>query len=527
MLFFGKDKKKQNSNQTIENDILNDLKQLSIKTDSLTAIIKNRVWTISNEKKECFVVVKGNPNSIELFHSINHICIPQFVMSLGKDHNYCLLKSRSSFRCSLEDCIQNDYKLALFFIQELSKTLLNFEKIDIILADINPKLLFLSPENELQIIYPFKYQKTGEISSEFFQTEYSAPEVINRSELSKRTPQYSLGVMIKNAFEQNKVTKGKQNQEKLEKTPYLSQLLVHLLKENPEDRFQSMQNVVDLMEDYLETLKKDKIIVEYSQKSTIGINPHRLKNEDSIAVFKYEGLFNSHTKEFFLFLLADGMGGGVLGEVASKTAIEEMAKSFFENLLTNSSIEDPLNLLNHAIFEADKAIKKKKELLKPKSKNLMGTTLSSVLLIDDTIYIGHVGDSRIYLITKEGIHQLSHDHSYVQLLVDTGEISKEEARQREDKNQITKCLGMDNFQKEDIYNLEKNPMFLKRESYILICSDGLWEAFSDQEINRTIKSYVKNNYSTNRICDFLTGQAVDNSGKDNISVILIHIKPQS
>ncbi len=213
--------------------------------------------------------------------------------------------------------------------------------------------------------------------------------------------------------------------------------------------------------------------------------------------------------ELQLYMLADGMGGYNAGEVASSLAIS-CCKSYIENNFNDipKDKESIIQLIGSSIEYANMIVyEKSKE--NPEYEG-MGTTIEICLIYNNKAYIAHVGDSRIYRIRKDFIRQLTEDHSYVETLVQEGTITKEEAKYHPKKNVITKALGCNAFVEPDV--MVKG--FLK-EDIIVICSDGLTNMVSNQEIF----DITTNNFeiAPKELIDL----ANNNGGVDNITVITI------
>ena len=186
-----------------------------------------------------------------------------------------------------------------------------------------------------------------------------------------------------------------------------------------------------------------------------------------------------------LYIVADGMGGYNGGEIASKLAIIS-AKNYIENnfVKTEHSKEELQNLVKNAIEYANMVVYEKSK--EDKSLEGMGTTIEVVLACENRIYIGHIGDSRVYRIRKNIIRKLTVDDSYVQKLVKDGTITKEEARSHPKKNMLTKALGCTSFV-EPIVTVKG---FLK-DDIIVITSDGLTNMVNDEEILKIINEDIK------------------------------------
>ena len=213
--------------------------------------------------------------------------------------------------------------------------------------------------------------------------------------------------------------------------------------------------------------------------------------------------------EVQLYMLADGMGGYNGGEIASKLAITS-AKSYIENNFKQieKDKESIIQLVGSSMEYANMIVyeksKEKQEL------EGMGTTLEICLIYNNKVYIGHVGDSRIYRIRKEFMRKLTQDHSYVQKLVKDGTITKEEAMHHPQKNMLMKALGCNAFVEPDV--MVKG--FLK-EDILIMCSDGLTNLVSQEEIFKEAKKDIE------QAPKELVEKANNNGGYDNITVVII------
>lgn len=210
-----------------------------------------------------------------------------------------------------------------------------------------------------------------------------------------------------------------------------------------------------------------------------------------------------------LYIVADGMGGYNGGEVASTIAVTA-TKNFIENNFaeTEHTKEKLQELVKNAIEYANMLVyEKSKEI--PELEG-MGTTIEVALVHNNRVYIGHVGDSRIYRIRKDFIRKLTTDHSYVQKLVKDGTISKEEAARHPKKNMLTKALGCTSFVEPDV----TVKGFLK-DDILVLTSDGLTNMVKDQEIYEIVRDNIE--VATDKLVD----KANENGGLDNITVIVV------
>lgn len=214
--------------------------------------------------------------------------------------------------------------------------------------------------------------------------------------------------------------------------------------------------------------------------------------------------------KYKLCILADGMGGYTGGEIASSLACISSAKYIKENFNeqeTNTK-EEIMEIIKKAMEYANDIVysksKEKAEL------EQMGTTLEICLIYNNRAYIGHIGDSRIYRLRQNIIRKLTVDHSYVQKLVKDGKITKEEAIHHPKKNMLMKALGCEEKIEPDIMVKGFNP-----KDIILICSDGLTNMISEQEIYNIVEKDTEN------ATEVLAQKAKELGGYDNITIIII------
>ena len=233
------------------------------------------------------------------------------------------------------------------------------------------------------------------------------------------------------------------------------------------------------------------------------IGRKRKTNQDSICL--------EHARHFFA--VADGMGGHSGGDIASQLSVKVMPE-FFEK---NSHLEPEL-LMKNMIQEVNRAILQKAE--ETPELHGMGTTLSAILFAGPQLFIGNVGDSRVYMVNNHHIYQMTRDHSFVQEKLNMGLYTREEAVKDPQKNVLVRSVGFEADLMVDVfqYRVNKNDIFL-------ICSDGLHGKVSDSDIlhivQRNIADPARCQLSdVEKTVKELIQQANDNGGQDNISVIL-------
>jgi protein phosphatase len=237
----------------------------------------------------------------------------------------------------------------------------------------------------------------------------------------------------------------------------------------------------------------------------------RAHNEDSIASDGEKGLV----------VLADGMGGYNAGEVASGMAttviITELQqlldkKTPYETdvssgqLIAHQLLQDQIAKANTSIYQAAQS--------QPQYAG-MGTTLVVALFYDNRMTVAHIGDSRLYRMRGDELRQITKDHSLLQEQIDSGVLTPQQARQSQNKNLVTRALGIDPTVEPEIHDHETQP-----GDMYLLCSDGLCDMVSDEDIGLALQTLSSNL----KLCaQHLVQTANDNGGRDNISVILVRV----
>lgn len=215
-----------------------------------------------------------------------------------------------------------------------------------------------------------------------------------------------------------------------------------------------------------------------------------------------------------LFLVADGMGGHQGGETASRMVVEIVPEELEEYLKTKKSAKSSKEILKQSIREANQKIHELS--VREPSLTGMGTTTIALLLTNHQAIIANVGDSRCYLIQKEGLWQLSRDHSIVAEKVRAGLISREQAKKDMMKNVITRSVGFDTQVDVDVF--EYTP---QTGDLFLLCSDGLSGLVSDEEIASVLQNTKNTDLDT--LAKTLIDKANSNGGDDNITVVLARV----
>jgi serine/threonine protein phosphatase PrpC len=211
-------------------------------------------------------------------------------------------------------------------------------------------------------------------------------------------------------------------------------------------------------------------------------------------------------------IVADGMGGHQAGDVASQKAVDAFRSMLEQSAAkANLSIQEGKMLVRQAISQANDAVF---ELASRNERyHNMGTTIVAALVKKDNAIIGHVGDSRAYKITQGVITQLTHDHTLVNELVKSGQLSEEEAAHHPRRNVLTRAVGTDSHVDIDVQAIEWSP-----EDILLLCSDGLSNMVSEQQM---LQMVTTEQLELDAKADHLIQLALHAGGDDNITVVLL------
>jgi serine/threonine protein phosphatase PrpC len=216
-----------------------------------------------------------------------------------------------------------------------------------------------------------------------------------------------------------------------------------------------------------------------------------------------------------LFVVADGMGGHVAGEIASKLAVTTVNGYIQEHV----GKDNPEVLLKQAITQANTSIYQM--ALSKEEFNGMGTTVTALYVDGETIYWGHVGDSRIYLLRNGRLNQITNDHSLVWELVQSGNITRDEAHVHPKRNMLTRAVGTScliTVGTSCLITVDTGFVQWKPGDIVLMCTDGLTNMVNETEICALLQS---KDHDIVSILNQLVTQSKDAGGFDNITAILL------
>jgi PPM family protein phosphatase len=249
----------------------------------------------------------------------------------------------------------------------------------------------------------------------------------------------------------------------------------------------------------------------FGQATDVGMV--RTNNQDSMLSFLSTSRSSDQRPDFGLFIVADGMGGHHDGEKASALTAHTVAAYVTSHIylpMLNGDNDSERTPITEAMIAA---VQKANGDIITKVPD-GGTTLTAVAIVGDLAYVAHVGDTRIYLITKDGVEQITRDHSLVQRLIELGQLTPDEAAVHPQKNVLYRALGQSETLEVDALTRRLPP-----NSKLMICSDGLWNMISESEI---IEITMKHS-NPQEACDKLVALANTHGGTDNITAVLLQI----
>jgi len=248
-------------------------------------------------------------------------------------------------------------------------------------------------------------------------------------------------------------------------------------------------------------------------KTDIGLK--RKNNEDRYLIIDNKDTGYDFYRLGKMFAVADGMGGHLAGETASRMACDALLAYYNEGSAENHLSPENLSIrLENVIHTASKQISD--FAYENREYAGMGTTLSVLILHKENALIAHVGDSRIYRVRGDEFKQLTTDHTQVQEMVDMGQLTLEEAAYHPLRHILTHAVGRETGSGTVYTCIEQ----LQEKDVFLLCSDGLHDMMSDVEIK---KVFLKGP-SPQAACEKLVAQALKHGGKDNVTVVVVSCK---
>jgi protein phosphatase len=360
---------------------------------------------------------------------------------------------------------------------------------------------------------------------------YTAPELFDeRAVYTPRSDVYSIGAILQFLLTGERLGLDETLYPIATVFPNFERLLQRALADDPSARFQAISELRDAL-----SLTNLPVILQSGHFTDVGLV--RELNEDSILALNLTQYYESVQTQIGLYIVSDGMGGEAAGEVASRVSVRGVAEWVTEKLISaslKSTHEEKIaaptktgglrlavadgnemattEMLRQAVIHANREVLAYARA-NPDERGL-GATLTVAMIVGEILTIAHVGDSRCYLLSGDRLEQLTEDHSLVQRMVNTGNLTRSEARLHPYRNVIYRSIGADEQIEIDIIRRK-----LSSGDTILLCSDGLNGMLNDDQI-RDILMVNPEPYSAAKE---LVVAANAGGGEDNTSVIVVRI----
>jgi protein phosphatase len=358
----------------------------------------------------------------------------------------------------------------------------------------------------------------------FYHAGYSAPELLHEEPADVRSDVYGVGALLFHAVSGRPIAET--GPELLAWEPEapiagVPQILTRCLGEK-ETRYNS---AAELQRDLVRLVKRLTPPVCYAvgAATSIGLEPGRTTNQDAFTYLVGSSACEERSEAWLMACVADGMGGMEAGEAASEavvTCIEAQAHTAFArgSLL---QAESQVSEVKKWVHEANERVIAALEKRKAKG----GSTVVCTCLIGNRLAVSHVGDCRLYLIRGGKAEVLTRDHSLAMALAMQGEIRLDELRKHRDRSQVTRSLGerrpMPDYLVDTLEQVTGKPtMELERGDTLLLCSDGVWEPLSDEELASYATSHST---ELNAAAEVIVQETLARGGGDNATVLLVQL----
>jgi serine/threonine protein phosphatase PrpC len=341
--------------------------------------------------------------------------------------------------------------------------------------------------------------RVGEAPAQAFHLAgYSAPELVHQAVVTGKEDVYTLGAILYRAATGQPLPESGVELSELPASvpvPGLPQLLAGAL--GPAEERLDLERFYRQLLDFKQRLAKTAIALELASGTTVGLNPTRPVNEDSCGYVSWSVGDAAGASFRALLCVADGMGGMEAGELASQTALQTVLRAAVGALppttvdeapnrpVETSSGLDPVALVRQSASAVYAALGGKQS----------GTTMTCLAIQDGVLTLGHVGDTRAYLLREGVLTQLTADNSLVAAMVASGVLTKDEARGHPDSNKVLRSLGGHRELPERYVDslaaaYDQPSLQLQPGDRLLVCSDGVWGSVDDEQLRTILREAI-------------------------------------
>jgi PPM family protein phosphatase len=425
---------------------------------------------------------------------------------------------------------------------QASKGLKFLHSLGILHRDIQPSHLFLTEDGIVKITGYSRICCVDHVCEDNAVTEgFSPPEAygLMGGKISRQSDIFSLGATIYSFIVGKSPKFSRENffnftfitESDLKVDPALEYIVLKAVKKEPPERFENIGDMLDKLikvkqKSFSREKEKDKderMELEYETISRSHVGRVRSINQDSCLVMDLSAMEKSIPKNFKLLVVADGMGGEAEGDKASSMAVRVIAQEVLRNFLPVQATGDTAKLYNHEDLQSHSADILRQALHKANktvfdysredvSRKGMGSTISAAIIRQNNVCVCHAGDTRAYVFNRRtGIIQITEDHSLVGRLVRMGQMTREEALRSPQRSAVYRALGTTPELEVDVYQYT-----MRNGDFLLICSDGVWEYYTDQELT----GIFMEEGTPEKILDRLIRTCLERGADDNATAII-------
>ncbi len=410
--------------------------------------------------------------------------------------------------------------------------------------DIQPAHFFLTDAGVLKLTGFSRIASVNDSPSDFAVTEgYSPPEAYGLvgGNVGPHSDIYSLGATIYSLITGRAPKLSRENFfifQPLNDTdllidPIFEKIIMRAVKKEPGERFSSVDNMLTALKalkDKEETPRRQPLQppnLEFEVVARSHVGKVRSTNQDSCLVTRFGSYEKSKPNFWELLVVADGMGGEAEGDKASSLAIRVIASEVLQSFMPINVDAETMRLYSDDNLQEKSGDILKRAVLRANSvvfdysrmdpaRRGMGSTISAGLIIKNNLCLCHAGDTRGYVFNRHfGLMQLTEDHSLVGRLVRLGQLTREEALRSPQRSAVYRALGTTPDLEVDVYHYN-----IKPGDIIILCSDGVWEYFPDQELI----SIILEEAVPDKIADRLIATCLERGADDNATLVCLRAK---